>query len=87
MKASSTVLGRVPAKLSTRVISMRSMFILLSADEIVKPPIRSMIVGENIVEKTYLRDSVSRIIEGGGGRGKRAWSRLVERVVYRLLRG
>lgn len=54
MKASSTILGRVPAKLSTRVISMRSMLALLSAEAIVKPPMRSMIVGENMIEKTNL---------------------------------
>ena len=54
MKVSNTVLGRVPAKFKMRVIKMRSMFVLLSAEEMVKPPIRSMIVGENITEKTYL---------------------------------
>lgn len=55
MKVSNTVLGRVPAKFKTRVIKMRSMLVLLSAEEMVKPPIRSMIVGENITEKTYLQ--------------------------------
>ena len=55
MKVSNTVLGRVPAKFKMRVIKMRSMFVLLSAEEMVKPPIRSMIVGENITEKTYLQ--------------------------------
>lgn len=54
MTASSTTLGRVPAKLSTRVIKTRSMFVLETAAAIVKPPIRSMIVGENITEKTQL---------------------------------
>lgn len=54
MKARSTVLGRVPAKLKTRVMITRSMLVLLSADEMVKPPIRSMIVGENMIEKTDL---------------------------------
>jgi hypothetical protein len=54
MKANSTVFGRVPARLSTRVINIRSMFVLLRADEIVKPPIRSMMVGENMTENTYL---------------------------------
>lgn len=54
MTASSTTLGRVPAKLSTRVINTRSMFVFESAAAIVKPPIRSMIVGENITEKTQL---------------------------------
>jgi hypothetical protein len=29
---------------------MRSILVLLSAEEMVKPPIRSMIVGENIIE-------------------------------------
>ena len=31
------------------------MFVLLKADEIVKPPISNMIVGENIAEKTDLK--------------------------------
>ena len=55
MKARSTLLGCVPAKLRTRVINTRSMFVLLKADEIVKPPISNMIVGENIAEKTDLK--------------------------------
>jgi hypothetical protein len=54
MKASRTLLGCVPAKLRTRVIKTRSMLVLLKADEIVKPPMSNMIVGENIVEKTNL---------------------------------
>jgi hypothetical protein len=56
MTASSTTLGRVPAKLSTRVINTRSMFVLESAAAIVKPPMSSMIVGENITENIQLRD-------------------------------
>jgi hypothetical protein len=55
MTASSTTLGRVPAKLSTRVINTRSMFVFESAAAIVKPPMRSMIVGENITENVQLR--------------------------------
>ena len=56
------MLGRVPARLKTRVIITRSMLVLLNADEMVKPPIRSMIVGENMMEKTYLRgDDVTRL--------------------------
>ena len=54
MNDNKTVLGRVPAKLRTRVISSRSIFVLLSADAIVNPPISNMIVGENITEKIYL---------------------------------
>lgn len=54
MKASRTVLGRVPARLSTRVINTRSMLVLLNAEEMVNPPIKSMIVGENMTEKMYL---------------------------------
>lgn len=54
MKANNTMLGLVPAKLSTLVIRMRSMLVLLSAEDIVKPPIRSIIVGENMMEKTNL---------------------------------
>lgn len=30
------------------------MFVLLNADEMVNPPIRSIMVGENICENTYL---------------------------------
>ena len=55
MKARTTLFGREPAKLRTRVIKTRSILVLLKADEIVKPPISSMIVGENIAEKTNLR--------------------------------
>src|SRR5258705_11468186 len=54
IKARRRVLGRVPAKLNTRVTMTRSMLVLLRAEEMVKPPIRSMIVGENMVENTYL---------------------------------
>lgn len=54
IKARRTVLGRVPARLKTRVIITRSMLVLLKADEMVKPPIRSIIVGENMTEKTNL---------------------------------
>lgn len=52
---SNTTLGLVPAKLNTRVMSTRSMLVLLRADAIVKPPIKSMIVGENMTEKMYLK--------------------------------
>ena len=55
MKQRRTVLGRVPARLKILVIRTRSMFVLLRADAIVKPPIRSIIVGENITEKINLR--------------------------------
>jgi hypothetical protein len=55
MTASSTTLGRVPAKLSTRVINTRSMFVFESAAAIVKPPMSSMIVGENITENIQLQ--------------------------------
>ena len=56
MNANRTVRGRVPARLSTRVIRRRSILVLLKADEMVKPPINNMIVGENMIEKTYLED-------------------------------
>ena len=55
MNAKITVLGRSPATLSTRVISTRSIAVLLSADAIVKPPMRSIIVGENMTEKICLQ--------------------------------
>jgi hypothetical protein len=54
MKHSRTVCGRVPAKPNTRVMSNLSIFVLLNAEAIVNPPISSMIVGENMVEKIYL---------------------------------
>jgi len=54
INASKTVLGRVPAMLSTLVMRMRSMAVLLRAAAIVNPPINSMIVGENMTEKIYL---------------------------------
>ena len=55
IKESNTVLGRVPAKLRTRVISTRSILVLLNADAIVNPPMRSMMVGENMTENIYLK--------------------------------
>jgi hypothetical protein len=54
MNASSTLLGRVPAMLSTLVMRTRSIAVLLKADAIVKPPINNIIVGENMTEKIYL---------------------------------
>lgn len=56
MKARRIVLGFVPAKLKTRVIKTRSMFVLLNADEMVNPPMSSMMVGENMIENTYLKN-------------------------------
>ena len=54
MNASSTVDGLVPARLRTRVIRIRSMLVLLKADDMVNPPKRSMMVGENMEEKMNL---------------------------------
>lgn len=54
MNASKTVRGRVPAKLSTLVIKIRSMAVLLNAEAIVNPPMSNMIVDENMTEKTNL---------------------------------
>lgn len=54
MNARRTVLGRVPATLRTRVMMTRSILVLLNAEAIVKPPIRSIIVGENITENIHL---------------------------------
>jgi hypothetical protein len=54
MKESNTTLGLVPAILRTRVMRTRSMLVLERAEAIVKPPIKSMIVGENMTEKIYL---------------------------------
>jgi hypothetical protein len=54
MKDRMTMLGLVPAKLRSLVIRTRSMFVLLRAEAMVNPPMRSIIVGENIWENTYL---------------------------------
>ena len=54
INASKTVLGRVPAMLSTLVMRTRSIAVLLRAAAIVNPPINSMMVGENMTEKIYL---------------------------------
>ena len=54
IKAKRTVLGFEPAMLNSRVINIRSMFVLLNVAEIIKPPMRSMIVGENITENMCL---------------------------------
>ena len=54
INARRTVFGFVPAKLNKRVIMTRSIFVLLRAEAIVKPPMSSMIVGENICEKMNL---------------------------------
>ena len=61
MKDRMTMLGFVPAKLKSLVIRTRSMLVLLRAEAIVKPPIRSMMVGENICEKTYLGEMMSSL--------------------------
>ena len=44
----------IAAMLRTRVMRIRSMFVFERAEAIVKPPIKSMIVGENITENIYL---------------------------------
>lgn len=54
MKARRTVLGFEPAKLKTRVIRIRSMLVLLRADDMVNPPMSNIIVGENMTENTNL---------------------------------
>ena len=51
----STVAGFVPAMLNTRVMMSLSMLVLLNAEEMVNPPMRSMMVGEKMVENTNLR--------------------------------
>jgi len=72
INARSTVLGFDPAKCNTRVIRIRSMFVLLRAEEIVKPPINNMIVGENIIENTYL-ESMSLVRWLQEARHKLTW--------------
>lgn len=64
MNANRTVLGFEPAKLRTRVIMTLSIFVLLRAEDIVKPPMRSMMVGLNMMEKTYLLKSEG-LVSGG----------------------
>ena len=54
INTSNTTLGRLPAALRIRVAVMTSRRVLESTAAMVKPPIRSMIVGENICEKMYL---------------------------------
>jgi hypothetical protein len=51
----STTLGLVPAALRILVAVMTSSRVLDSTAAMVNPPIRSIIVGENICEKIYLR--------------------------------
>jgi hypothetical protein len=90
MKARRTVLGREPARYKTRVIRIRSMLVLLSADEIVNPPIRSMMVGENMMENTYLvaNENEVTILECGlahlvasgvDSRSSPSWDRITRR--------
>jgi hypothetical protein len=54
IKHRRTALGFDPAAFRTRVAVITSKRVLLSTAAMVKPPIRSMIVGENIWEKIYL---------------------------------
>jgi hypothetical protein len=54
MSTSKTTLGRVPAAFKIRVAVMTSRRVFDNTAAMVKPPIRSMIVGENICEKMYL---------------------------------
>jgi len=51
MLASKTHLGSVPALLSTELAIALAIPYLESADAMVKPPSKSMIVGENMAEK------------------------------------
>lgn len=51
---SNTVLGLVPALLSTKVAIIFAMLYLLSAAAMVKPPSSSMMTGVHMAAKTYL---------------------------------
>lgn len=73
MKDKRTTLGFVPAKFRIFVIRMRSMFVLLNADEMVNPPIRSIMVGENICENTYLACCGCGSFRSAFKRGQRLW--------------
>ena len=52
MLVSSTVLGLVPALLSTNVAIIFAILYLLSAAAIVKPPSKSMMTGVHMAAKT-----------------------------------
>ena len=54
MIARRTVLGFEPAMLSIHVTRTRSIFVLLRAEDIVNPPMSSIIVGENMTENMNL---------------------------------
>jgi hypothetical protein len=79
IKAKRTIQGFEPAMLNRRVINIRSMFDLLSAAEIVKPPTRSMIVGEYMTKNVSGKhpsmicseiDSMAYLVALGVGSGK-----------------
>lgn len=55
IKTRSTTLGFDPAAFKMRVAVMTSSLVFDRTAAMVKPPIRSMIVGENIWEKMYLQ--------------------------------
>jgi hypothetical protein len=75
MKARRTEFGRVPARLSTRVINTRSMLVLLRADAIVKPPISNIMVGENMTEKMNLKEDESWLTNSLGVSLSCIWTR------------
>jgi hypothetical protein len=54
INAKRTFAGFVPAMERTRVMRSLSMLVFESAEEMVNPPMRSMIVDEKIFEKTNL---------------------------------
>jgi hypothetical protein len=54
MSTRRTTLGLVPAALRMREAVMTSRRVLERTAAMVKPPMRSMMVGENIWEKMYL---------------------------------
>ena len=54
INAKRTFGGFVPAMERTRVIRSLSMLVLERADEMVNPPMRSMMVDEKMFEKTKL---------------------------------
>jgi hypothetical protein len=70
INTSKMTLGLEPAALRIREAVMTSNRVFERTAAIVKPPIRSMIVGENIWEKMYLMSARSRtegLLGGIGG--------------------
>lgn len=62
IKASRTIRSIEAIMLDRCIISTRSILVLLSATEIVKPPASSVMVGENLAESMRLVASVNDVL-------------------------